>query len=644
MDSSLTANQIRDRFINFFKKKNHEYVHSSSTIPRDDPTLLFANAGMNQFKPVFVGTVDPNSDMSKWKRVVNSQKCIRAGGKHNDLDDVGKDVYHHTFFEMLGNWSFGDYFKKEICGWAWELLTQDLKLPAERLYVTYFGGEPTTGLEPDMECKQLWLDLGVPEERILPGNMKDNFWEMGETGPCGPCSEIHYDCLGNRDARSLVNMDDPTVVEIWNLVFMQFNREADKSLRSLPKKHIDCGMGLERLVAAIQCKSSNYDTDIFTPILKAIESGVGEGVGPYSGKVGEEDASSGSFDMAYRVVADHIRTLSIALTDGGRPDNVGRGYVLRRILRRGIRFATEKLMAKPGFFASLVDIVVKTLGDAFPELRKDPQAIKDIINEEEIQFLKTLNRGRKLLDREIGKLAGKKVLRGEVAWRLYDTYGFPVDLTQLMSEEFGLTVNMEEYEHCKSQAQLASQGKGGTQDDHIALDVHAINELKDSMNIATTDDNAKYSYEASSTDKNANYVFKGCKSKVVALRRNKQFVNTVESGQECGVLLDKTCFYAEQGGQIYDEGFLEKIDDDSVEFKVRNVQVRGGYILHMGTLEGKLAVGDIVSLKIDEIRRKNVMNNHTGTHVLNFALRKALQGSGSEADQKGSLVAPERLR
>ena len=643
MDSSLTANQIRDRFINFFKKKNHEYVHSSSTIPRDDPTLLFANAGMNQFKPVFVGTVDPNSDMSKWKRVVNSQKCIRAGGKHNDLDDVGKDVYHHTFFEMLGNWSFGDYFKKEICGWAWELLTQDLKLPAERLYVTYFGGEPTTGLEPDMECKQLWLDLGVPEERILPGNMKDNFWEMGETGPCGPCSEIHYDCLGNRDARSLVNMDDPTVVEIWNLVFMQFNREADKSLRSLPKKHIDCGMGLERLVAAIQCKSSNYDTDIFTPILKAIESGVGEGVGPYSGKVGEEDASSGSFDMAYRVVADHIRTLSIALTDGGRPDNVGRGYVLRRILRRGIRFATEKLMAKPGFFASLVDIVVKTLGDAFPELRKDPQAIKDIINEEEIQFLKTLNRGRKLLDREIGKLAGKKVLRGEVAWRLYDTYGFPVDLTQLMSEEFGLTVNMEEYEHCKSQAQLASQGKGGTQDDHIALDVHAINELKDSMNIATTDDNAKYSYEASS-DKNANYVFKGCKSTVLALRRSKQFVNTVESGQECGVLLDKTCFYAEQGGQIYDEGFLEKIDDDSVEFKVRNVQVRGGYILHMGTLEGKLAVGDVVSLKIDEIRRKNVMNNHTGTHVLNFALRKALHGSGSEADQKGSLVAPERLR
>ena len=645
MDSSLTAKQIRERFFNFFKNKRHEYVHSSSTIPRDDPTLLFANAGMNQFKPVFVGTVDPNSDMAKWKRVVNSQKCIRAGGKHNDLDDVGKDVYHHTFFEMLGNWSFGDYFKNEICAWAWELLTEDLKLPSERLYVTYFGGEPSTGLEPDLDCKQLWLNLGVPEERILPGNMKDNFWEMGETGPCGPCSEIHYDCIGNRDARSLVNMDDPTVVEIWNLVFMQYNREADKSLRSLPRKHIDCGMGLERLVAAIQCKSSNYDTDMFTPILKTIESGVGDGVGPYSGKVGEEDANSGSFDMAYRVVADHIRTLTIALTDGGRPDNVGRGYVLRRILRRGIRFATEKLKAKPGFFASLVDIVVESLGEAFPELGKDPQTIKDVINEEETQFLKTLSRGRKLLDRTIGKLPeGTKILPGHVAWRLYDTYGFPVDLTQLMLEENCMSVNMDEYEKCKSEAQVASHGKAGGQDDHISLDVHAINELKDAKKIAITDDSPKYNYKAMSKDMNANYDFEGCQSRVLALRRNKKFVEKVESGQECGVLLDKTCFYAEQGGQIYDEGFLEKLDDESVEFKVRNVQVRGGYILHMGTIEGDLSVGDIVNLKIDGDRRKNVMNNHTGTHVLNFALRKALHGTGSEADQRGSLVAPDRLR
>jgi len=639
MDASLTSAQIRQKFIDFFVKKlEHIYVHSSSTIPSDDPTLLFANAGMNQFKPIFVGTVDPNSDMSKWKRATNSQKCIRAGGKHNDLDDVGKDVYHHTFFEMLGNWSFGDYFKKEICGWAWELLTVDYKIPKERLYVTYFGGEPSVGLEPDLECKQIWLDLGVPEEHLLTGNMKDNFWEMGETGPCGPCSEIHFDRIGNRNAAHLVNMDDPDVLEIWNLVFMQFNREADKSLRPLPQKHIDCGMGLERLVSIIQGKSSNYDTDSFMPIFKAIEerSGVGR---PYGGLLGEADV--GKVDMAYRVIADHIRTLTIALADGGRPDNVGRGYVLRRILRRGIRFASENLNAKPGFFSSLVDVVCELLGDFFPELNKDPQAIKDIIDEEEIQFLKTLSRGRRLLDGTIKKMSeGVKVLPGDIAWRLYDTYGFPIDLTQLMSEERGMTVDLEAYEKAKAAAILASQGKAAGSEDTIALDVHAINELKEKK-FAPTDDSVKYNYIAETNDVNANYKFEDCESTVVALRFNKEFVQEVKSGQECGVLLDKTCFYAEQGGQIYDEGFLVKLDDDSVEVKVTNVQVRGGYILHRGTVEGDLKVGDKVKCQIDENRRKNVMNNHTGTHVLNFALRQAL---GAEADQRGSLVAPDRMR
>ncbi|XP_023323002.1 alanine--tRNA ligase, cytoplasmic isoform X2 [Eurytemora carolleeae] len=635
MDTSLDAKAIRKIFLDFFiEKKTHIYVHSSSTIPHDDPTLLFANAGMNQFKPVFVGTADPNSDMAKWTRVVNTQKCIRAGGKHNDLDDVGKDVYHHTFFEMLGNWSFGDYFKKEICTWSWELLTEVFKLDPARLYVTYFGGDEASGLQPDLEAKQLWLDLGVGESRILPGNMKDNFWEMGDTGPCGPCSEIHYDRIGGgRDAAHLVNMDDPDVLEIWNLVFMQYNREQDKSLKQLPNKHIDCGMGFERLVSVVQDKRSNYDTDLFLPFFQHIQAGTG--VRAYAGRVGAEDTDG--IDMAYRVLADHARTLTIALSDGGRPDNVGRGYVLRRILRRGVRYASEKLGAKPGFFASLVHTVVQVLGETFPEVKKDPQTVIDIINEEETQFLKTLSRGQKLLDRTISKLEGAKELPGDIAWRLYDTYGFPVDLTQLMCEERGLQVDMNSYESCKAAAQLASQGKGAGAEDTISLDVHSINELKE-KSFQPTDDSFKYAYEAESSSKDSRYKFHACTAKILGIRHSKQFVDSVSSGQECGVLLDRTCFYAEQGGQIYDEGFLVNGEN---EMKVNNVQVRGGYVLHMGTVEGTLKLGDTVELSVDEERRKNVMNNHTGTHILNFALRQVLS---SDADQKGSLVAPDKLR
>uniref|UniRef100_A0A4W4G3H2 alanine--tRNA ligase n=1 Tax=Electrophorus electricus TaxID=8005 RepID=A0A4W4G3H2_ELEEL len=408
MDSSLTAAQIRQKFINFFRRHEHEYVHSSSTIPLDDPTLLFANAGMNQFKPIFLNTIDPSHPMARLKRAANTQKCIRAGGKHNDLDDVGKDVYHHTFFEMLGSWSFGDYFKQLACTMALDLLTQEFGIPLERLYFTYFGGHADAGLEPDLECKQIWLDLGVDESRILPGNMKDNFWEMGDTGPCGPCSEIHYDRIGGRDASHLVNMDDPNVLEIWNLVFIQFNRESETELKPLPKKSIDTGMGLERLVSILQNKMSNYDTDLFVPYFDAIQKGTG--ARPYSGLVGSEDADG--IDMAYRVLADHARTITIALSDGGRPDNTGRGYVLRRILRRAVRYAHEKLGAQKGFFASLVDVVVASLGDAFPELKKDPDMVKDIINDEETQFLKTLSRGRRILDRKIQSLGDSKTIPG----------------------------------------------------------------------------------------------------------------------------------------------------------------------------------------------------------------------------------------
>ncbi|XP_018561574.1 alanine--tRNA ligase, cytoplasmic [Anoplophora glabripennis] len=635
MDTSMSAKDVRNAYINFFKEKEHVYVHSSSTIPLDDPTLLFTNAGMNQYKPIFLGTVDPNSDLSKLLRAVNTQKCIRAGGKHNDLDDVGKDVYHHTFFEMMGNWSFGDYFKKEVCTWAWEFLTERLKLPSDRLYVTYFGGDEPSGLEPDIECKQIWLDLGVKPTHVLPGSMKDNFWEMGETGPCGPCSELHFDRIGGREVPELVNQDDPDVLEIWNLVFIQFNRETDGSLKSLPKKHIDCGLGLERLVSVIQNKRSNYDTDLFTPLFEAIQKGTG--APQYQGRVG--DADKDGIDMAYRVLADHARTLTIALSDGGNPDNTGRGYVLRRILRRAVRYATEKLNAKPGFFSTLVNTVVDILADTFPEVRKDPQGIIDTINEEEEQFLKTLSRGRNLLNRTISKLGDNNTLPGDVAWRLYDTYGFPVDLTTLMAEEKGLAVDMNAYEDAKKQAQLLSQGKGSGVADTINLDVHAITELQ-GKGVPPTDDSYKYNYE--STDKvDSDYTFKPCEATVIALRYNKQFVDEVRTGQECGVLLDKTNFYAEQGGQIYDTGYFIKVGDESVEFSIKNVQVRGGYVIHIGSLEGTLRKGDQVSLYVDTSRRRLIMSNHTGTHVLNYALRKVL---GTEADQRGSLVAPDRLR
>lgn len=637
MDTSLTANKIRQTFLDFFEEQKHIYVHSSSTIPMDDPTLLFANAGMNQFKPIFLGTADPNSDMAKWVRVANTQKCIRAGGKHNDLDDVGKDVYHHTFFEMLGNWSFGDYFKKEICTWAWEFLTGRLKLPKERLYVTYFGGEPSAGLEPDLECKQIWTDLGVLPNHILPGSMKDNFWEMGETGPCGPCSELHFDRIGGgRSVPEKVNMDDPDVLEIWNLVFIQFNRENDSSLKLLPKKHIDCGMGFERLVSVIQDKRSNYDTDIFVPLFEAIQKGTGARA--YEGKVGADDVDG--IDMAYRVLADHARTITIALADGGFPDNTGRGYVLRRILRRAVRYATEKLNAKPGFFATLVDTVVILLGDTFPELKKDPLHIVNIINEEEQQFLKTLTRGRNLLNRTIAKLGDTKVLPGDVAWRLYDTYGFPIDLTQLMAEERNLTIDMAGYEEAKHNSYILSQGKAASKIDTVNLDVHALSELQE-KNVPTTNDSFKYHYKAASTDPTAEYIFEGCNGKVLALRFNNQFVDEVTSGQECGVILNQTNFYAESGGQIYDQGYFVKIQDESTEFSVRYVYNKGGYILHIGVVEGVLRVGDEVQIHLDSIRRQLTMKNHSATHALNHSLLKVL---GNDTDQRGSLVVPEKLR
>lgn len=626
-----TASKVRQTFLKFFTDRQHSFVPSSSVIPYEDPTLLFTNAGMNQYKSIFLGTVEPSSPLYKLNRAVNSQKCIRAGGKHNDLEDVGRDSYHHTFFEMMGNWSFGDYFKKEATAWSWELLTKVYGLDPNQLYVTYFGGEESAGLEADLEAKQIWLDLGVPEDHILPGNYKDNFWEMGDQGPCGPCSEIHYDRIGGRNAASLVNEDDPNVIEVWNVVFMQYNRESDGSLRPLPAKHIDTGLGFERLVSILQNKTSNYDTDVFTPLFARIQELTG--AHPYTGKFGEEDVDG--IDTAYRVVADHIRTLAFAIADGGVPNNEGRGYVLRRILRRGSRYVRKKFDVPIGnFFSQLLPTLIEQVNEIFPELKRKQDDIVEILNEEEASFARTLDRGEKLFEQYASqaKEKGEKALNGKDVWRLYDTYGFPVDLTRLMAEENGLDIDEEAFEKARLESKEASKGgkKAGGQE-LLKLDVHALAVLDKNDKIPRTDDSAKFN-----TD--------DIKSTVVGIYtgdKENPFVDTTEAhGGQIGILLDRTNFYAEQGGQQYDTGKL--VIDGHSEFVVENVQVYAGYILHTGYIQyGKLRVGDLVISEYDELRRAPIRRNHTGTHILNFALREVL---GDQVDQKGSLVAPDKLR
>lgn len=628
MSTEWTAEKIRQTFIDYHVQQHaHTFVPSSSTIPYEDPSLLFANAGMNQFKAIFLGTVDPNTDFGKLKRAVNSQKCIRAGGKHNDLDDVGKDLYHHTFFEMLGNWSFGDYFKKEAIDQAWDLLTRVYGLSPDRLYVSYFGGNEELNVPADFEARDHWLSKGIPPNRVLPFGMKENFWEMGETGPCGPCSEIHYDRIGGREVPHLVNQDDPNVLEIWNLVFIQFNREKDRSLKPLPAKSVDTGMGLERITSVLQNKMSNYDTDLFTYLFDAIQKGTG--ARPYSGKIGADDVDG--IDMAYRVLADHARTLTFAMADGGVPDKDSRGYVLRRILRRAVRYGHEKLKAPPGFFATLVTEIVNYMGSFFPELKRDPKSLQEIINEEELQFRRTLERGIRLFQGYAEKASANetKVISGQDAFLLYDTYGFPKDLTQLMAEERGLKINLEEYNEAENRAKEASKALKEGAAASVVLDVHAIGELND-RGIKPTEDSAKYTDLVST-------------GKVLAIYSKNEFVDHIvaqPSPELFGLILDRTNFYAEQGGQIYDLGTIEI--EDQVEMAVESVQVYGGFVLHVGFLKhGSLKIGDSVTCAIDEMRRRPIRRNHTATHLLNFGLRSTL---GDGIDQKGSLVAPDRLR
>ncbi len=636
---------IRRTFIEFFRARpggaagGHTFVPSSPVVPLDDPTLLFTNAGMNQFKPIFLGTVDPATPLGRLRRAVNSQKCIRAGGKHNDLEDVGKDTYHHTFFEMLGNWSFGDYFKAESIRWGFELLTRVFGIPADRLYATYFQGEPNLGLAPDHEARDLWLGL-LPKGHVLPGGMKDNFWEMGDTGPCGPCSEIHYDRIGGgdgRDAGALVNTGDPDVIEIWNHVFIQFNREGPASLKPLPARHVDTGMGLERLVSVLQNVRSNYDTDLFAPIFAAIERHTGARA--YTGRLGAAD--EGNVDTAYRVVADHIRCLTFALTDGAVPSNEGRGYVLRRILRRAVRYGRQMLGARTGFFAGLVPVVVDKMGEAFPELRKDPERVARIIREEEESFGKTLDRGIRLFD---------EVAHGAIgaadAFRLYDTFGFPIDLTVLMAQERGLTVDVAGFEKLMEEARERSRaGAREAGDREMALPADAVARLRH-MQVGPTDDSDKFHGRTIA-------------ARVEAIWDGESFDEETRPERHLlrpiGLVLDRTNFYAEMGGQQCDHGVVrvaaerrsgrdERAGNAGAggEFEVHSVRAFGGYVLHIGRrARGEVRVGDRVELHVDQGRRQPIAANHTATHLLNLGLRKVL---GDHVDQKGSMVGPDRFR
>lgn len=628
-----TASRVRDTYVSFFVKKyQHDNHLSCPVVPYNDPTLLFINSGMAQFKPIFLGQVSPTSVLAKYKRVANTQKCIRAGGKHNDLDDVGKDSYHHTFFEMLGNWSFGDYFKVETIDMAWELLTEVYKIPKDRLYVTYFEGNDQVPV--DAEAKELW-GKHFAADRILPGDSEDNFWEMGPTGPCGPCSEIHYDRIGGRNAAHLVNKDDPDVIEIWNLVFMQFNRKEDGSLEKLPAKHIDTGMGFERVVSLLQDKKTNYDTDVFSPIFDEISKHVqvfdkdGKPV-KYSDKYYEDDPDK--IDMAYRVVADHIRTLTVAVTDGAIPSNEGRGYVLRRIIRRAVRYSREILKLPKHSFSGFVPIAVKTLESAFPELKQKEKYVMEVIREEEGVFERTLKKGVEHFQKQSEKLiaAGSKKIPGELAFKLYESMGFPKDLTQLMAEEKGMEVDMDEYDKCWARHVEISKQKKKKND--VSFKVFEAKETSELENMKVIPTQTSYFKE------------EDVQAKVMAIYDSSKeaFVASIDSSSTSfiGVVLDKSSMYSESGGQIGDEGTLTINGAEALQ--VLDCQCSKGFVIHIGKMKNNsLKVGDTVMSCVNYEKRDKTMKNHTATHVLNWGLRSVL---GTDVDQAGSLVNEDYLR
>ena len=645
--STWTAAKVRETFIKYFiEEHGHTLVPSSRVVPENDPTLLFTNAGMNQFKNILLGKEDPSSKLYGVKRAVNTQKCIRAGGKHNDLEDVGRDTYHHTFFEMLGSWSFGDYFKNEAIPMAWDLLTSKFGISPDRLYVTVFAGDKEVGLQEDSDSYEIWAKF-VPEKRILKCGMKDNFWEMGETGPCGRSTEIHYDMIGGRDACQLVNQDDPSVVELWNLVFVEYNRDQNGKLQQLPVKHVDTGMGFERLLAVLQGKQSNYDTDIWNPIFKRIQS-VTASLDPY--KTCEESQRCSVEDeqrnIAYRVVADHIRTLTMAIIDGATPESTGRGYVLRRIIRRAIRFGHEFLDAPQGFLIELLESVQETLGEAFSDLKdqKLMNRVKALLSDEQKAFYKTYKLGLKhfesiLANMSLEDKSQKNVISGSDAFILHDRYGFPVDLTLIMANEKGAGVDLEAFEAEKLRSKNRNSGKTDEKKDF--LDNYAIHYLQ-SNKVQTTSDELKYMVASDVSPI----------SKVLEIFSQKQscFIeNASNSEGTIGIILDATSFYAESGGQIYDTGIIRLHGSENTEFQVLQVYKFGGYTCHIGSIAaGCISVNDQVHCMVDAARRMCICKNHTMTHILNHKLRDILQFGKPdkclEVHQKGSFVGENILR
>jgi alanyl-tRNA synthetase len=610
-----SGNDIRTEFIEFFRQRNHALVESSSLLPADDPTLLFANAGMNQFKSIFLGT-----ETRDYSRAANSQKCIRAGGKHNDLEDVGRDTYHHTFFEMLGNWSFGDYFKAEAIQWAWELLTDVWGLEPDRLHVTVFEGDPSDALEADTEAERLWRELtSVNPDHIHRGSKKDNFWEMGETGPCGPCSEIHYDRTPDKSGAALVNADDQRVIEVWNLVFMQYNRAGDGKLTPLPATHVDTGMGLERITAILQGKQSNYATDLFVPLIEKLETLCSHRYGAEAGGDDRFDTADmhNMGDVACRVIADHARALTFAIADGVIPSNDGRGYVLRRILRRAARYGRQQLNIHEPFLTGLVDVVVEHFGQAFGELKSRRDYVVRTIRDEEESFGKTLDRGIELFQRQVRKLrdSGRNELDGETVFDLYATYGFPVDLTQRMADEEGLAVDMAGYEQAMEDHRATSSAGGSK---FSGMEIPPLPE---------TDDAPKYTGEP-------------VRAKLLGWVSEGKFVQEGRIPPETDVMvvLDRTSFYGESGGQVGDQG---RLIGENGAFEVVDTQMAGQSVLHVGRLaEGDISAGQDVRCEVSS-RRFDTMRNHTATHLLNWALREVL---GDGVNQAGSVVDPERLR